>query len=204
MPMTNQYLAFGTGVGANTLAYSIYAATLSSTINPGYATGVADAQHVNTVLRQATVGVAGLAKFATDYGTLNCLDDGSPANYALAVKSAVDARVAAGLPAALPSVSAMPGYIKFANGLILQWLSFHVGDPVPGGTTGAVTFPIAFPTACLTGQVQMMVPAVGGTGDMAVVILGTPAPSTTGLNWEVVEWSGTVQDLTLHIWAIGY
>ena len=94
---TSQYLAFGTGVGANTLAAGPYAAT-ATLIASGYTAGEADAQHVNTVLRQATVGVAGVAKFATDYGVLDCLDDGSPTNFAAAVKSALDALIASAVP----------------------------------------------------------------------------------------------------------
>lgn len=94
---TNQYKPFGTGVGANTLAYAAYNAT-SALIDAGYTAGEADAQHINTVLRQATVGVAGVAKFATDNGTLDCLDDGSPTNFALALKAAVDALVKLSCP----------------------------------------------------------------------------------------------------------
>ena len=94
---TNQYQAFGTGVGANTLNAAAYAAT-SAIIASGYVAGVADAQHINTVLRQATVGVAGVAKFSTDYGALDALDDGSPTNFAAAFKSALDALVALAVP----------------------------------------------------------------------------------------------------------
>lgn len=96
---TTQYKAFGTGTSpaANTLSASAYAAT-SALIDAGYVAGIADAQHINTVLRQATVGVAGTAKFATDNGTLDCLDDGSPTNFALALKSAVDALVKLSCP----------------------------------------------------------------------------------------------------------
>lgn len=96
---TNQYKAFATGTSpaANTLSYSAYNAT-SALIDAGYVAGTADAQHINTVLRQATVGVAGTARFAADNGTLDCLDDGSPTNFALALKSAVDALVKLSCP----------------------------------------------------------------------------------------------------------
>lgn len=40
-------------------------------------------------------GVAGVAKFATDHGSLNCMDDASPTNFAAAIKSAIDALMAA-------------------------------------------------------------------------------------------------------------
>lgn len=93
---TNQYLAFGTGSGANTLSNAAYAAT--AVRGTGYVAGEADAMHVNTVLRQASVGVAGTAKFATDYGVLDTLDDGSPTNFALALKSAVDTLIKLSTP----------------------------------------------------------------------------------------------------------
>lgn len=94
---TNQYKPFGTGVGANTLTFSAYNAT-AALIDAGYVAGEADAQHINTVLRQATVGVSGVAKFATDNGPLDCLDDGSPTNFAAAMKAAVDAIVKLSCP----------------------------------------------------------------------------------------------------------
>lgn len=164
MPGTNQYLAFGTGAGSNTLSYASYSATLATLINPGYVAGTADAQHVNTVLRQATVGVAGLAKFATDWGTLNCMDDGSPANYALAVKNAIDAIIAA---TATPLASftganqslAASGYQKLPGGMIMQWGVYTA--------TATISFPIAFPSACFavfTGQTNG-----GGDGSTANV-----------------------------------
>lgn len=89
MSMTNQYLAFGIGTGANTYAYSAYAA--SSYLGPGFVAGTADAQATNTVLRQATVAAAAVAQFAADYGTHNVNDDGSVANFETALKSALDA-----------------------------------------------------------------------------------------------------------------
>lgn len=111
---TTQYLPFATAGGANTLSASSYAAT-GTLIGSGYVAGIADAMHVNTVLRQATVGVAGTAKFATDNGALNCMDDGSPTNFALALKSAVDAliRIAqpAGMVASFSMLTAPAGWL---------------------------------------------------------------------------------------------
>lgn len=37
------------------------------------------------------------------------------------------------------------GYVKFGNGLLIQWQTVSSG----GGVTGSFNFPIAFPTACL-------------------------------------------------------
>ena len=106
---TSQYRPFATAAGANTLSAAAYAATQTAIIGPGYVAGLADAQHTNTVLRQSTVGVAGLALFATTYGLLDCLDDGSPANFAAAIKSALDALVASAIPAGITAHYAAVG-----------------------------------------------------------------------------------------------
>jgi microcystin-dependent protein len=90
MSGTNQYLAFGTGGAANTLSYAAYSA-LTTVIANGFQPGIALSEQVNTVLRQATVASSGLAKFSTDNGTLDCLDDGSPANFAAALLNAIQA-----------------------------------------------------------------------------------------------------------------
>ena len=85
---TSQYLAFGTGVGANVYSYAVYSASAVRTT--GYQPGLADAQHVNSVLKQTSVASAGVAMLATTYGLLDMLDDGSPSNFMLGVKSALD------------------------------------------------------------------------------------------------------------------
>lgn len=90
---TTQYLPWGTGGvpgSPNTLSYASYAA-LTTLIGNGFQNGIALPEQVNTVLRQATVAAAGLAKFATDFGPNDCLDDGSVANFSAAVKAALDA-----------------------------------------------------------------------------------------------------------------
>ena len=47
---------------------------------------------------------------------------------------------------ATPAKNLSPnGYVKMANGLIIQWGKV---DSIPGGSA-AINFPIAFPTACL-------------------------------------------------------
>lgn len=96
MPVS-QYLPFGTGGVAgspNTLSYSSYAA-LTTLIGNGFLSGIARSEQVNTVLRQATVGVAGVAQLIADHGALDALDDGSPANFKAALKGALDNLMAA-------------------------------------------------------------------------------------------------------------
>lgn len=137
MTTTTQYLPFGTAGGANTLSAAAYAAT--AVRGTGYVAGLADAQHINTALRQASVGVAGLAKFATDYGSLDCLDDGSPTNFATAVKSAIDAllQVVAptGLLMAFAASTAPTGWLE-ANGAAVSRTTYAALFAVIGTTYG--------------------------------------------------------------------
>lgn len=143
---TNQYRPFATDVGANTLSASAYAATQTAIIGPGYVAGLADAQHINTVLRQATVGVAGIATFAATYGALNVMDDGSPANFAAAFKSALDALMAAIVPAGMVAAfaaSAPAGWLA-ADGSVVSRTTYaalfaRIGT-VFGAGDGSTTF----------------------------------------------------------------
>lgn len=64
--------------------------------------------------------------------------------------------------------TAAQGYTKLANGLIFQWGTYNPGGP---DSSTAVTFPIAFPTACRVAQGQ---PTVLSTNQ-----LGTTAGSIT-------------------------
>lgn len=91
----NQYVAFATGGGANTLSNATYQAHPTRPI--GHQPGIALSELENTVLRQCSVAASGVATLAATYGSLDCLDDGSPTNYAAAVKSALDAIIAAAI-----------------------------------------------------------------------------------------------------------
>ena len=90
---TSQYLPFAAGPGTpNTMTYAAWSA-LTVLIGAGFQPGVAESEMVNTVLRQATTGVAGVAKFAADNGTVNLVDTGSAADFAAALMTAIDARI---------------------------------------------------------------------------------------------------------------
>lgn len=97
MPFTTEYIPFAVGFGANTLAPATYAGR--SEIGPGCAPGEADATLCNTIWRQTSVGIAGLAKLAIDYGTMNLPDDGNPATFEAAFLSALQALIGAAVPA---------------------------------------------------------------------------------------------------------
>ena len=76
------------------------------------------------------------------------------------------------------------GYIKFSNGLILQWKVVTAG-----GTTGSFAWPIAFPTAFFA-AVATMNPA----GYAALT-----SPSTSGASWAI----GGASSGTIYVFALG-
>lgn len=94
MAGTSQYLPFGTAVGANILTFSAYSA-LSARAN-GFSSGPASAQQVNSALRQASVGVAGLAKFIADTLNITLDDDGDVTNFQTKLTDAINALITSG------------------------------------------------------------------------------------------------------------
>jgi len=155
---TSQYLPFCTGTGANGLTPSAYAA-LTVLIAQGFQTGVAPSIQVNTVLRQATVGVAGVANFAITYGPDDVPDDGNPATFSLALKAAIDAIISSSQfwktgdiksKILLPTMSAIPAadpgfiYLNGANvsrtgSTAALWAYF--GNPNTGDGSTTWTLP---------------------------------------------------------------
>lgn len=100
-------------------------------------------------------------------------------------------------PAGLASFTkslASNGYIKLPGGLILQWGS---GVTSSGGTL-AVTFPLAFPTACL----QVF------TTDQGIIstlhIVGSDTGTTTGFNAYSVNAADAAAASNFKWLAIGY
>lgn len=84
---TTQYLPFANDPAANTQTPTTYQADTQRPI--GNQPGLARSEFVNTALRQACTGVAGVAQFAITHGTLDLPDDGDPATFANALLSAV-------------------------------------------------------------------------------------------------------------------
>lgn len=104
MPGTNQFLPFAVGAGANTLTPTAYAA-LTTLLAGGFQAGVAPSAQFNTALRQATTAAAGLAQFIANQG-FNANDDGSAANFAAALSSAMGVAAAGCTSAASLVISA--------------------------------------------------------------------------------------------------
>jgi len=74
------------------------------------------------------------------------------------------------------------GYQKLPSGLIIQW---GAGSTTSG--TGSITFPIAFPNACLHFSAQYG----GASGISNVPICANSIPSTTGCNIYMTDHAGT-------------
>lgn len=104
--MSNEFQVFASAAPgtANSLSPASLAA-LTTLLANGFQTGTALSEQVNTVLRQATTAASGMGKFADDYGPNNALDNGSATDFALAVKAAVDAIVAAAIVSYSSSVT---------------------------------------------------------------------------------------------------
>lgn len=76
-----------------------------------------------------------------------------------------------------------PGFIKFGNGLIVQW-GFTAGAPA-GNVPFTVTFPTPFPTACFGAQLT----SSPNNGTVRIVSLANPNMSIScGTAGDVVYW----------------
>lgn len=76
----NQFLPVATGAGANTLTPAQWA-VLGPLLAQGFQSGVALSIQVNTLFRQLSTVMSGLAQFTADNQAQDVLDDGVPANF---------------------------------------------------------------------------------------------------------------------------
>lgn len=206
MPGTTQYLPFATGVGANTLSYATYSSM--GIVATGHVPGIALAEVVNTTLRQSSVGVAGVAKFVTDNGTANMLDDGSVANFAAGLKSTLDLLYRNGVDSA-DQLRAVPGYRRLPGGVIIQW-GIVAFDDVPG-SGGAlendplypVLFATPFPNACGVIMLTGLQDGTSGSTDNSWALSVTSY--TTGVfSWRIREFNSVVNPGKFMWFAVGW
>ena len=96
------------------------------------------------------------------------------------------------------------GYVTLPGGIIIQWCSTAFVNVASGnpGTTGTVTFPIAYPTACLFCMPATNIDPGGGLSNWNISTVGTP--TTTTQDFQVQEWSSGVNPGTALFIAIGY
>lgn len=168
MPGANKILPFAQGVGANALSDTEWEA-LTTLLDQGFQAGVAPSVQLNKAWRQSSVVSAALAQLIADNQANDITDSLTPAVLAGYMQTAINAAgitadveddstklsTTAWVRSAMSNIATAAGfavslgaggYIKFPSwlgGLVMQW------DYVTGTSGGtAVTFPIAFPTAC--------------------------------------------------------
>lgn len=88
------------------------------------------------------------------------------------------------------------GFQKLPSGLILQWGEMSTGST----TTGTVTFPVSFPTKCLSVHAEDY-----GTAVSDLNIARIAPPTTTGFTWFAQAFSGSTAGIGTWVWmAIGH
>ena len=131
----------------------------------------------------STSGNAASATYATTATTAttaaSCTGNAATATTAISANNGV-----------IASSNAETGYIKFGNGLIVQW--GQATTSTPGGDVTA-TFPIAFPNSCF--QVVRAEKFTGQTWDYTGAIRSWTKTGVTASNWRIGTW---------HYIAIGY
>lgn len=213
---TSQFLPFGIGGGSgspNTLSPTAYAA-LTALLANGFQPGIARSEEVNTALRQVTTGVAALASFAATHGDDDVLDNGVIADFAAALKSALDNLYIQDLSGLVPTsaftgsnqdLTGESGFQRLPGGLILQWGSIGFPNVTAGipGYTGSVVYAdnggLVFPNAALRVFTGLEVAPGGGNNIQAAVV----AKDRFGFTFQLQEWSSEVNPGTLTYFAIG-
>lgn len=132
MALENDFLPFAVGSSANVLSQSAYAA-LTSILQNGFQSGIANSQQLNKVWRQSSIIAAMIAQFIVDNSGQTAIDDGTTAtleaNLLTAVRNAAkqsvvltdtgsaNAYAAANTPVltALPTSSGFVQRVSIAN-----------------------------------------------------------------------------------------
>jgi len=105
----NQYSSnWAYDLSSNALTPSAWAALSPTIKGPGFVPGIALSEHMNTLMRQLTTSMAGIAKYVETKGSVDQLDNGSVNDYFLAFKSAMDNVLAQAQASAAPVGAIMP------------------------------------------------------------------------------------------------
>lgn len=131
--------------------------------------------------------------------------DASIATAAIQDSAVTTAKIANGavtlekLPFGTAFLAEPNGYVKLPSGIIFQWC---VGVPMSDeGAHAVVSFPIAFPTACLNVQITGKIGQTGTGPDNWFQIISF---STTGCDVQMQYGGGLPGAITPYLFAIGY
>lgn len=196
---TNEYLPFGTGVGAPVMTQVAYAGFAPQ----GFAPGLAPKENINKALRQPAMIASMIGEFIKGAG-YDALDDGNRATLLANFILALGGVSVGGFTFSL----AADGYLQFPADPItgkrftVQWGTFYLGDlPALVHVDTAIVFPIAFPTLAVffAGTViDSNGTAVGIDGH------GSAALTVTGTSYTVGEFDSAAQDVNVYWLAAGF
>lgn len=88
--MTNEFLPFAIGGGANVIAQSTYAG--SSAVATGFQSGLADSRYLNKAWRQSSVVASALAQYMANVLGVSILDDGDWAGFVTHLTNALGSK----------------------------------------------------------------------------------------------------------------
>jgi hypothetical protein len=92
------------------------------------------------------------------------------------------------------------GYYTFPNGFILQWGN---SGYIYSESSVSVSFPVRFPTACLSAQATLQIPSFTFYYDQVTQIVGTP--SQTGMTVAAQRVGGdATYPVSVYWFALGY
>lgn len=197
MPLSNDFLPFGTAGTAPVLSQTSYAAITPSN---GFGPGILPKENLNKALRQGSVIASMIGAFMNSQGQ-NANDDGNLTTLGTNFAASLQAFVALSVSSLV--VAGVPYGFKVGP-LVVQFGSTTFTDPPSGvpGYTGTITFPTAFPTACQHVFFGFQV-ASGGSAPNNLQAAVT-AQNTTAFTFQIQEWSAVANPGTLHWLAIGY
>ncbi|MEC3934183.1 hypothetical protein ACWQXT_12655 [Citrobacter werkmanii] len=101
---TNEFKPFSIAGGANVISQAEY--EVLAALSTGFTSGVAKANEINKVLRQASFIAAALAQFVSDKGNVDVMDDGSISGFTSKLVNALN-KVSQPLDATLTTLAAL-------------------------------------------------------------------------------------------------
>lgn len=197
MPGTNQFLPFATGVGANTLTPTAYAA-LTTVVGQGFQPGLAKSQQANTVWRQATFVAAAVAQLiANDGGNAN--DDGNLTAFVTSLTTAIkNIFVPSGTRMVFAQAAAPTGWTQdvsdTANNRMMRVVNDGTGNRVAGSSDPTIMDVVPYHThGFTTGGMNGNNPHAHGVYDPGHLHYSYGTPGTgqgaAGGN-SVQQWAG--------------